>query len=166
MSVSEQIVVYSWTGNTAACAVALQRELGVEPFLLLEEKERQGNKGFALGGFQASIGAKTRLKAFPDISQADILALGMPVWAGTTPPAINAFFRACSCKGKKVYAFATQQSEEVPKKLEKRLKKLVEKQGGIFVHLFVMQVRYGTQLTVEQAQKSAQRWAQRIRSGK
>ncbi len=163
---NSQIILYSWTGNTAACAVALQQIMDVEPFLLVEEKERTGQKGFAMGGFQASIKAKAKLKALPVIKEdTDTLILGMPVWAGTTPPAINTFFKECSCNGKRVYAFVTQSSDNVPAKLEKRLKKLVEAQGGMFQHMFVLQVKSGVHLTVEQADKSAQRWAARIATG-
>lgn len=161
----EKIVVYSWTGNTAAAAVALQEEMGIEAFLLVEEKERQGNKGFALGGTQASFGMKTAVKALPDIADTDVLILGMPVWAGTTPPAINTFFANCDCKGKTVYAFATQQSDGIPKKLESKLRKRVEKLGGGFKHLFVLQVPQGKQLGVDEARERAAKWAQRIRAG-
>lgn len=160
-----KIVVFSWTGNTAACAVALQQVLDTEAFLLVEEKERAGNKGFALGGFQASIGAGTKVKELPDISDVDVLLLGMPVWAGTTPPAINTFMKHCSCSGKSVYAFTTQQSDEVPKKLEKKLQKLIERQGGRFVHLFVLRVPHGKQLSVEEALPRVAKWTERIQSG-
>lgn len=161
----EKIVVYSWTGNTAAAAVALQEEMGIEAFLLVEEKERQGNRGFALGGTQASFGMKTAVKELPDITDVDVLILGMPVWAGTMPPAINTFFAKCSCSGKTVYAFATQQSDGVPKKLETKLRKSVEKQGGTFKHLFVLQVPRGKQLGVDAARERVSKWATRIRAG-
>ncbi len=159
-----QIVLYSWTGNTAACAVALQEVTGVEPFLLIEEEEREGSKGFALGGYQASIGKKTKVKALPTLTD-DTLVLGMPVWAGTTPPAINTFLDSADLSGKKIYAFATEMGDSVPKKLEKRLRKVAEKKGATFVHLFVLQVRRGTQLSVEAAKKSAERWVERISTG-
>lgn len=161
---SVQIVVYSWTGNSAALAVALQEAMGIEAFLLEEEQDRQGQIGFAKGGFSASINGKTAIKAMPELS-ADTLVLGMPVWAGTTPPAINTFFEKCSLTGKKVYCFATQMGDSVPKKLEKKLKKRIAAKGGTFVHLFVTQVPKGRQLTVEGARKRAARWAERIRSG-
>lgn len=161
----EKIVVYSWTGNTAAAAVALQEEMGVEAFLLVEEKDRQGSRGFALGGTQASFGMKTAVKELPELSEAEVLILGMPLWAGTTPPAINTFFAKCSCSGKQVYAFATQQSDGVPQKLETKLRKLVAKQGGTFKHLFVLQVPRGKQLSVDAARERAAKWAQRIRAG-
>lgn len=160
-----KIVVFSWTGNTAACAVSLGEAFNTEPFLLEEEVDRQGGKGFALGGLQASLGLKTKLKAAPDLSNADVLVLGMPVWASTTPPAINTFFNTCSLQGKRVYAFATQQSSTKPQKLEQRLKKLVDKQGGTFVHLFVLSVPRGVQLDVEEAAKRTDAWAKRIQSG-
>lgn len=159
------IVIYSWTGNTAACAVALQEILGCDASLLEEEKPREGNRGFALGGTQASLGLKTQLKALPDISDADPLLLGMPLWAATTPPAINTFFKNCDLSGKKVYCFATQQSEGVPQKLETKLRKKIAKAGGTFMHLFVLRVPHGKQLSVEEAKSRAEKWAERIKTG-
>ena len=85
-------LVYSWTGNTAACAVALGEQLKAEVELILEQKEREGSSGFATGGFSASIGLSSKLKEKPQTEGVDVLLIGMPVWAGTTPPAINAFF--------------------------------------------------------------------------
>ncbi|MDL2257529.1 hypothetical protein LJC42_00020 [Eubacteriales bacterium OttesenSCG-928-K08] len=161
----EKIVVFSWTGNTAACAVALQQEMGIESFLLVEEKERAGSKGFALGGLQASMGLKTKVKQMPDLSDVDVLLLGMPVWAGATPPAINSFFNQSDISGKKVYVFVTQASDEVPKKLEAKLKKRIEAKGGQFVHMFVVSISRGKQMSVEAALPRAQRWAKRIRTG-
>lgn len=160
-----QIVVFSWTGNAAACAVALQNELSVVPFLLLEEKERAGSKGFASGGVQASLGLSTELKAMPDLSDCDTLILGMPLWAGTTPPAINSFFKQCDLMNKKVYVFVTQMSSEIPKKLEKKLKKRIAASGGQFMHMFVVSVPKGLQMTVEMAQPRAAKWAERILRG-
>ena len=160
-----KIVVYSWTGNAAACAVALQNALSAEPFLLVEKKERAGNRGFAMGGFQASVGKNTELKALPDLSDCDTLVLGMPLWASTTPPAINTFLKECDIKGKIVYAYVTQMGTDIPKKLEKKLKKTIEQKGGVFRHMFVVSIPRGKQMTVEAAQPRADRWAERIRSG-
>ncbi|MDL2217071.1 hypothetical protein LJC27_00255 [Christensenellaceae bacterium OttesenSCG-928-M15] len=159
---NNKIVVYSWTGNAAACAVALQNELGTEPFLLVEEKERAGSRGFAMGGLQASLGLKTKVKALPDISGADTLILGMPLWAGTTPPAINTFLKSCSVKEKNVYIFVTQMSADVPKKLEKKIRNIVTGQGGQYKHMFVVSVPKGAQISVEGAKSRAVKWAERI----
>lgn len=160
-----KIVVYSWTGNTAACAVALQKEMDIEASLLVEQKERAGSRGFASGGAQASLGLKTKVKELPDITDADVLILGMPVWAGTTPPAINTFLGSCSLEGKTVYAFITQAGTDVPQKLEKKLRKKVEGQGGAFRHMFVVSVPRGRNLSVEEAEPRAAKWAERIRAG-
>ena len=159
-----KIVVYSWTGNAAACAVALQQTSGIEPFLLVETKERVGNKGFALGGLQAIMGRKTELNELPDLSDVDTLIVGMPQWAGTLPPAINTFFGACSVAGKQVYAFVTQASPEASKKMENKLRKTVNAQGGIFKQMFVVTVPSGTQMSVENALPYAQKWAARVQA--
>lgn len=160
---NKKIVVYSWTGNTAACAVALSEAMQMEqPFLLVEQKERQGQLGLAKGGFQASIGAKTKLTAMPDLSDVQLLILGTPVWSGTLPPAMNTFLAKTDFKGKTVYVFSTQGSDKVPEKFERKLKSRIERKGGKFIHLFVLQVPMGKQVGVEQAAPRVEKWAQRI----
>jgi FMN-dependent NADH-azoreductase len=139
--------------------------MDIDAFLLVEEKERRGNQGFALGGTQASLGVKSKVKELPDLSDTDVLILGMPLWAGTTPPAINTFLQQCDINGKKVYAFCTQQSRDASKKLERKLSRVVTKKGGAFLHLFVMRVPHGKQLSVEDAGKITEKWAERIRAG-
>lgn len=157
------IVTYSLSGNTAACAFALAKVLDTGVFLLEEAKPRRGKKRILVsGGFAASIGLCSRLKALPDLSEADTVLLGMPVWAGTTPPAINTLLRDCELSGKRVYAFATQAGDGSPKKLENALKQRVAKQGGQFVELFLLQAPYGKQLSVENAKQPAGEWVKRI----
>ena len=160
----QKILVYSWTGNTAACAVALGEQLNAEVELILEQKEREGSSGFAKGGFFASVGLSSKLKTKPQTEGVDVLLIGMPVWASTTPPAINAFFKEAALSGKRVYAFATQQSEQQPQKLENKLKKLITKRGGKFMHLFVLRVPHKQQLSVEACKSHTAKWAERIKS--
>lgn len=161
------IVTYSLTGNTAACAFALAKALDTSVFLLEEAKPRRGKKRVLVtGGFAATVGVCSRLKALPDLSQADTLLIGMPVWGGTTPPAINTVLRDCNLSGKRVYAFATQAGDGTPKKLENALKQRVMKQGGEFVELFLLQAPYGKQLSVEKAMEPARKWANRITAEK
>ncbi len=157
------IITYSLTGNTAACAFSLAKLLHTSVFLLEETKPRQGKKKVLVtGGFAATMGLCSRIKALPDLSQADTILIGLPVWGGTTPPAINTLLRDCSMRGKRVYAFATQAGDGVPKKLESSLKKRIVKQGGLFVNLFLLQLPFGSQLSVEKAMVPANDWVNRM----
>lgn len=161
-----KIVVFSWTGNTASIAAALQTALNADLSLLNEVKKREGSKGFALGGFQASFGLKTKLIEIPDISGADIILLGMPVWASSIPPAINCFLSECDLNGKKVYAFLTQQSENRPAKLENKLAAKINTKGGELLHTFVLRVPYKAKITLEDAAMRIDKWCERIYTGK
>ncbi len=156
------IIAYSNTGNTAACAKALSGALPAQLFLL-EEKRKRPEKDFFVGGMQAAFHLGSRLKALPDTEHSDILVLGMPVWAGTTPPAINTLLRTLDCSGKTVFAFVTKADPalETPQKLVARLTKLIEKRGGTLKRVFALPVE-GNSLGQEAAEKHAAVWAQEM----
>lgn len=157
------IVVYSYTGNTAACATALQQQLEADAFLLVEEKEREGKKELFRGGMQAVFGMRAKIKKQPDVRETDVLILGMPLWAGTTPPAVNSFLHGAKVKrGVQVYAFVTQQSKERPAKLEKQLRKRIANLGGQFQQLFWLTVPAGKSLCVEEALTHTADWANQM----
>ena len=156
------IVAYSLSGNTAACAFALAKTMDTGVFLLEEVKPRYGKKVYFSGGFQASFGLGSKVKSLPDLSDADVVLLGMPVWAGTIPPAMNTLLKNCSLRGKTVYAFVTQLSSGVPGKLEKRLKETVLRGGGNFKSLFVQQAPNVGKISVESMLPTAQEWAKRV----
>jgi flavodoxin len=156
------IVAYSLSGNTAACAFALAKTMDAGVFLLEEVKPRYGKKVFFFGGFQASFGLGSKLKSLPNLTEADVVLLGMPVWAGTIPPAVNTLLKHCSLRGKTVYAFVTQLSSGVPSKLEKSLKETISRGGGNFKCLFVQQAPSVGKISVESILSTAQEWAKRI----
>ena len=158
------IIAYSNTGNAAACARALSDALGAQLFLL-EETRKRPEKDFFVGGMQAAFQLRSKLKALPDVKNSDIIILGMPVWAGTTPPAINALLRTLDCKGKTVFAFVTKADPalEAPQKLVDRLFKLVEKRGGTLKRVFALPVE-GKPLGQETAEKHVASWAAEIRA--
>lgn len=159
------IIAYSNTGNTAACARALSSTLPAQLFLL-EEKRKRPQKDFLVGGMQAALHLSSGLKALPDTKASDVLVLGMPLWAGTTPPAINALLHTLECSGKTVFAFVTKAdpAPEVPQKLVDRLTKLVEKRGGMLKRVFVLPVQ-GESVGQETAKERAEQWAKEILSG-
>ena len=156
------IIAYSNTGNTAACAHALADALGVRLFFL-EETRKRPEKDFVVGGMQATFHLSSKLKALPDTKTSEVLILGMPVWAGTTPPAINALLQMLDCKGKTVFAFVTKADPamEAPQKLVDRLTVLVEKRGGTLKRVFAQPVE-GKTLNQEAAETQAARWAAEI----
>ncbi|HWR22610.1 MAG TPA: hypothetical protein VN366_03955 [Feifaniaceae bacterium] len=157
------IIAYSNTGSAEACARALSGALGARLFLLEETRQRPG-KDFFIGGMQAVFHLRSKLKALPDVKDSDVLILGMPVWAGTTPPAINALLQTLDCAGKTVFAFVTKAdpAPEPPPKLAIRLAKQVEKRGGTLKRVFALPVE--GKLGQEAAKKRAASWAAEIRA--
>ncbi len=159
------IIAYSNTGNAAACARALSNTLPAQLFLL-EETRKRPEKDFFVGGMQAAFRMNSKLKALPNTKASDVLVLGMPVWAGTTPPAINALLQTLDCNGKTVFAFVTKAdpAPEVPQKLVDRLTKLVEKRGGTLKRVFALPVQ-GKAVGQEAAKERASFWAKEILAG-
>lgn len=163
-----EIVFYSYGGNAKACAQALAERLGADLFELQEVRTRKKDTSLYMqGGMQATFGLGSKLKALPDLKQADVVILGMPVWASAPPPAINAVLKACAFSGKAVYAFVTKAdpSPDAPAKLHARLKKAISAKGGTLKGIFVLSVPMNQALTSDEALEKTAGWAERIRTG-
>lgn len=160
-----KVVFYSYSGNAKACAQALAERLGADLFELKEARVRKKGKSlFMYGGMQAMFGLRSKLKALPDLTQADVVVLGMPVWASAPPPAINAALKGCALSGKAVYAFVTKvdPSPDAPTKLCASLEKAVSAKGGSLKGIFALPVPMDRALTPAEAQAKAALWAERI----
>ena len=155
------ILAYSSTGNTAACARALSSALSAK-FILLKEKRKRPEKDYFAGGMQSVFHLGSALQALPKTAEADVLIIGMPVWAGTTPPAINTLLRKLDCKGKTVFAFVTKAdpATDAPEKLVSRLRHHIEKRGGTLKRVFALTT--GEPLTEEAAKERTDLWAREI----
>ena len=163
------IVFYSLGGVTQACTQALAERLGADLFRLEETRPRKkGTSLFVYGGMQATFGLRSKLKAQPDLSHADVVVFGMPVWASATPPAINAALAKCKLSGKSVYAFVTKAdpSAEAPEKAKARLEKMVAAKGGRLLEIFALPVKMGETLAASDAVAKTAPWAVRIQTGK
>lgn len=158
------IIAYSHTGSAAALGRALSDALPAE-FFLLEEKRKRPAKDFFVGGMQAAFQLGSALQALPDVGRADVIVLGMPVWAGSTPPAINTVLKKLDFQNKTVFAFVTKAdpAPQAPQKLAERLKASIEHKGGALKGVFAMPVGEHP-LSRDAAQAQAALWAEEIRT--
>ena len=156
------IIAYSHTGNAAALGRALSAALDAELFLL-EEKRKRPTKDFFVGGMQATFHLGSDLQALPDAGQADVIVLGMPVWASSTPPAINTLLKKMDFQNKTVFAFVTKAdpAPQAPQKLVERLKTSIEHKGGALKGVFAMPSG-STPVSRDAAQAQAALWKKEI----
>ena len=105
------VVYYSLDGSTRVAAQALSERLNADMFELKEVRPR-GKSVFAFlcEGFAAATGKKSRLQdTFSGQMDAyELVCIGMPIWASSPVPAVNAFVDAFDPTGKKVLLFTVQ----------------------------------------------------------
>lgn len=125
------VVYFSRDGSTRITAEAVARRLDAG---LVELKELKPRRNFLLSGFRAS--AKRHITPAGDpwkeISEAEILIIGGPIWAGNGNPLINGFLDRADLSGKSVYLFTVQADPERRRSDEvlAHYTGMVEKAGG------------------------------------
>jgi flavodoxin len=133
MNTKSMIVYYSWVGNTHVVATEIQRLTGFEVQRIEEKKHRKfGNiAGGAMGAF---LGLKSRIMPMDyALTSVENIFLGVQVWAGKTPPAVNKYLSKVSLKNKKIWLFITKSDEKIPQEYIDSITKRIERKGGIVV---------------------------------
>ena len=85
------VTYYSLTGHTATVADAIADRLGTKADPILEQSARSGLLGTTTGAVNALLGQKSAADPVRDPSEADLVILGTPGWAGAPAPAVNAY---------------------------------------------------------------------------
>jgi multimeric flavodoxin WrbA len=103
------IIYHSYSGVTRGVAEQIQKACGGE---LVEVKSKEYSSrlsAYTIGCYRAMKGMGDPIEpAIIDVSSADLIVIGTPVWAGRATPAINAAVAALvGCKGKSAVIFAT-----------------------------------------------------------
>lgn len=127
------IVYYSWVGNTEVAAKVIQRLTGFDINRIQEKKNRKAGHiaGGAMGAF---LGLKSKIKPMDfTLSAYKNIFLGVQVWAGKTPPAVNRYLSNVCLKDKKVWLFITKSDPQVPQKYINSITRRIEKKGGIVI---------------------------------
>ncbi|MBN2558594.1 MAG: hypothetical protein JXB33_07580 [Clostridia bacterium] len=124
------IVYYSWVGNTEAVAKEIQRitEFDIQK---IEEKKNRKFGNIAGGAMSAFLGLKSKIKPMDFTLQSyKNIFLGVQIWAGKTPPAVNRYLSSVSFKDKEVWLFITKSGENVPQGFIDSITRRIEKKGG------------------------------------
>ena len=115
---------YSYTGNGDIVAnVFKNKGYDIRKIDTLKRLPKSFFWGMMVGGFQAGMKKKAKLKEFDqDISSYEEIIIGSPIWNGTFPPAINTILASLNFSNKKVsFVFYSGSGEGV--KAVKRLEK-------------------------------------------
>jgi len=123
------IIYNSYTGNTRGVAERIQAACGGD---LVEVKSKAYSSrltAYTIGCYRARKGICDPIEPSTiDVSSADLIVIGTPVWAGRATPAINGAVAALSgCQGKPAVIFATAGGKD-PESLP-ILKKALEAKG-------------------------------------
>jgi len=124
------IVYYSWVGNTEVVAREIQRFTKFDIQKIEEKKDRKfGN--IAGGAMSAFLGLKSKIIPMDfELNSCKNIFLGVQIWAGKTPPAVNRYMSKVCFKNKEVWLFITKSDEKVPQKYIDSITKRIEKKGG------------------------------------
>lgn len=130
MKSNSLIVYYSWVGNTEVVAKEIKRLTKFDIQKIEEKKSRKLGSiaGAAMGAF---FGFKSNLKPMDfAMEEYDNIFLGVQVWAGNTPPAVNQYLEKASFKDKNVLLFITKADEKIPQKVIDSITNRIKKKGG------------------------------------
>ncbi|MFC1501291.1 flavodoxin family protein [Elusimicrobiota bacterium] len=126
------IVYYSYTGNTAACADTLAKELNAD-IERLEDVKRPGFlKAIVLGSYAAHKGESWPIQSTKkDISSYDRIFIGAPIWWFRTAPELNTFIDQNDFSGKEVVVFVTMASSDPQKAFDAITDRVTSKGGKV-----------------------------------
>ena len=125
------IVYYSRTGSTRAYAKGLEEITGGK---LIELEEVKAQKTSGQCAIQAIFGVCPALKNPDfDLSPFERIVLLTPIYAWNPSPALNTFLKKADLKGKKIYLVTLGEDPNSHKKPMEKIKRKVEKKGGIFL---------------------------------
>lgn len=157
------VVYYSWKGNTEVVAKEISKLVDGDLIKIEEEKEFKGS-AFLLAALSALLGLKSKIKPIDEsVKEYDNVFIGGPVWAGRTPPAINAFLDNADFRGEKIYLFLTQSGSREKESLIKEVRKKVEKKSGKMAESFFIQTKKNKLVTEEEIKQPVAEWIKRIR---
>lgn len=116
------VVYFSQTGNTKKVAEVAAAELGVEAQAIEMATPYTGEDLDAKGGRARDDfndpSARPALKNAPNVSEADTVLIGWPIWWGQAPKAVYSWIDGASLEGKKLIPFCTSGSQDIDESLQ------------------------------------------------
>lgn len=114
------LIYYTFEGNTGYVAGKMKElcDLDTERLVVEKEPPKTGFGKFFWGGKSAIFKENPHLQPVKsNIDDYENIMIAFPVWAGTYPPAIGAFFNKYKLQGKRVYLIACSASGNAEKAL-------------------------------------------------
>lgn len=116
------VVYFSQTNNTKTVAEVIAAELGVEAQAITpavayapEDLNKEGGRARDEHNDAAS---RPELATSPDVSAADTVFVGWPVWWGNAPKVVYSWIDAANLQGKKIIPFCTSGSQPIDGSLD------------------------------------------------
>jgi flavodoxin len=113
------MVYYSFEGNMEFVAELLKKHCpGITMERLIPENEspKKGFGKYFVGGRSALFKEDPHLKPLKtSVDDYQRIIIGFPVWAGTCPPAVDAYLNSEKIKGKDIYVIACSASGKADK---------------------------------------------------
>ena len=125
---------YSYTGNGDVVAEAFKKKgYDIRKFDTVKKLPKSFFWGMMVGGFQAAINKKAKLKPFDhDISMYEEIVIGSPIWNGKFSPALNGLLKALELPTNKI-SFVFYSGSGEGKKALKRLNKQYPNASYVFL---------------------------------
>jgi flavodoxin len=103
------IIYHSYSGNTRGVAERVSAACGGTLVGVTSDEYSSRIAAYTIGSYRARKGRSDPIEpAVIDVSSADLIVIGTPVWAGRATPAINGAVAALrGCEGKSAVIFAT-----------------------------------------------------------
>ena len=138
----ELVAFFTYTGNSREVAWKLALQNKTDIIQIKESEKRSKFKTYIFGSFAAIKGKKTKIF----ISEGNIekykkIIIVCPIWAGYTPPAINAFIDEFLINGMEVGFILLCKSGRVEEKCMKRVKKMLEEKNCILIEHNVLKTK-------------------------
>jgi flavodoxin len=103
------VVYYTRSGNARFVAETIAAEVGADIEEVIDQKNRNGIRGYLSGGFDARREKGTEISVTTkDPGIYDLIIVGSPLWAGRATPAITTYLRKNDLSSKKVAIFFVQ----------------------------------------------------------
>ena len=151
------VIFYSLTGNTKLIAETIKNAINadIQEIKPVKELDPESGMRFMLGGMQASLKLKPKLKPINiNPLEYDLIFIGSPVWAWQVSPPIRSLSKMYNFSNKEIALWCCCGGKGI--KAMKRIKKLFRNAKIIGNKIFQEPLTVNT----EEAKKVAREWAE------
>ncbi|MDD4975503.1 MAG: flavodoxin [Bacteriovorax sp.] len=125
------VAFYSKTGKTKRVAENVAKALSADIDEIIDQRDRNGIKGWLLGGRDGMKESLTEIKTKKDPEKYDLVIVGTPVWAWNITPAVRTYVTKFRKNIKRMAVLVTAGSSK-PEKTVSGLEKIWGKKVEVY----------------------------------